>query len=427
MAHGDYSPRYRHYVLFILFLTYVLNFLDRQLMTILLEPIKQEFGASDTAMGFLTGFAFALFYATLGIPVARLADAWSRRNVIAIAITLWSGMTALCGAAGSFWQLALLRVGVGVGEAGGTPPSHSLITDYFPPHQRSTAFSIHATGTQFGVLIGMLGGAIIAEALGWRMAFVIFGIPGILLGLLIAFTVKEPVRVAPPVKGSMWADLSAVWRLPGFMLISCAGALTGLAGYGLGAWSPSFLIRVHGLSLVEAGILLGVTGALGGILGAVIGGVLCDRLSQRDLRWQLWFPALGAFVSAPLMFAFVLWPESQAWSIGDFKVPAAMIFMFFGGIIAAFWIGPTYAAIQNLAPDRQRTQASALFLFMFNLVGLGLGPLVIGIASDALAPGLGVESLRYAMAAGLTAVLFGGALFWRAAPLYRAHLLNSGT
>ena len=262
----------------------------------------------------------------------------------------------------------------------------------------------------------------IAQELGWRMAFVIFGIPGLLVGLLIALTIKEPERPAAPVRGSMWEDIRGVWRLPGFLLISCAGALTGLAGYGLGAWSPSFLIRTHGLTLVEAGILLGVTGAIGGIIGAIIGGLLCDRLSQRDLRWQLWFPALGAFASAPMMFAFVLWPESQAWHLGDLKVPVAIVFMLLGGIIAAFWIGPTYAAIQNLAPENQRTQASALFLFMFNLVGLGMGPLVIGIASDALAPTLGSESLRYAMAAGLTTVLLGGVLFWRAAPLYRQHL-----
>ena len=195
MAYGDYSARYRNYVLFVLFVTYVLNFLDRQLMTILLEPIKQEFDASDTAMGFLTGFAFALFYATLGIPVARLADRWSRRNVIAISITLWSGMTALCGAAASFWQLALFRIGVGVGEAGGTPPSHSLIADYFPPEQRSTALSIHATGTQFGILIGMLGGAFIAEAYGWRMAFVIFGVPG--LGRYFVLDCDSSMRTPP--------------------------------------------------------------------------------------------------------------------------------------------------------------------------------------------------------------------------------------
>ena len=427
MPHREFSGRYRKYVLFILFLTYVLNFLDRQLMTILLEPIKEEFGASDTAMGFLTGFAFALFYAILGIPVARLADQWSRRNVIGISITIWSAMTALCGVATSFWQLALLRIGVGVGEAGGTPPSHSMIADYFPPEQRSTALSIHATGTQFGVLIGMLGGALIADALGWRMAFIVFGAPGLLLGIVIALTVKEPTREAVPATGSMWADIKSVWRIPGFMLIATAGALTALAGYGLGAWSPSFLIRVHGLSLVEAGLMLGVTGALGGIVGAILGGVLCDRLSARDLRWQLWFPALGAFASAPFMLGFVLWPEAQFWKAGDITIPVAMVFMLFGGVIASFWVGPTYAAIQNLAPDRKRTQASALFLFMFNLIGLGLGPLVIGIASDALTPSLGVNALRYAMAAGLMAVFFGGVLFWRAAPLYKQEMSSRQT
>jgi MFS family permease len=191
----------------------------------------------------------------------------------------------------------------------------------------------------------------------------------------------------------MWSDIKRVWQLPGFFLVACAGALTGLAGYGLGAWSPSFLIRTHGLSLMEAGLMLGIAGAIGGILGAVIGGILCDRLSQRDLRWQLWLPSLGAFASAPFMLAFVLWPEAQAWSVGGITIPVAMVFMLFGGIIAAFWIGPTYAAIQNLAPEHQRTQASALFLFMFNLIGLGLGPLVIGILSDVFAPNFGTDSL----------------------------------
>ena len=413
-----YSPRYRNYVLFILFITYVLNFLDRQLMTILLEPIKAEFGASDTAMGFLTGFAFALFYATLGIPVARLADRWSRRNVIAISITLWSGMTALCGAASSFTQLALLRVGVGIGEAGGTPPSHSLIASYFPPGQRSTALSLHSTGTQFGILIGMLGGALIAETYGWRMAFVIFGAPGILVGLLLAFTVQEPPRPKAD-GGSMRADIGRVLRLPAFALIAIAGALTALSGYGLGAWSPSFLIRIHGLSLVEAGLLLGGIGTVGGIIGAVAGGLLCDKLCRSDQRWQLWLPALGAIGSAPMMLAFVLWPESQFWEVAGVKVPVAMLFMLLGGILASLWVGPTYAAIQSIAPDTLRTQASAIFLFAFNLVGLGLGPLVVGIASDLLQADFGVYGLRYALAFSMFGVVVGSVLFWRAAGRYR--------
>lgn len=413
------SPRYRNYVLFVLFVTYILNYVDRQLMTILLEPIKAEFGASDTAMGFLTGFAFALFYATLGIPVARLADRWSRRNVIAISITVWSGMTALCAAASTFTQLALLRIGVGVGEAGGTPPSHSLIASYFPPQQRSTALSLHATGTHFGVLIGMLGGAMIADAYGWRMAFVVFGLPGIAVGLLLALTVKEPPRSAALPAAHFRDDMSALLRLPSFVLIAMAGALTGLSGYGLGAWSPSLLIRVHELSLVEAGLLLGGVGTVGGIIGAVAGGVLCDHLVQRDHRWQLWLPALGAMASAPMMLAFVMWPESQFWNIAGIKVPVAIVFMFLGGILASLWIGPTYAAIQSAAPAHLRTQASALFLFAFNLIGLGLGPLVVGFASDMLQASYGIYGLRYALAISMLGVVVGSVLFWLAAQRYQ--------
>ncbi|WP_279304896.1 spinster family MFS transporter [Pseudohalioglobus lutimaris] len=404
--------------MFLLWLTYILNFVDRQLMTILLEPIKLEFGASDTAMGFLSGFAFALFYASLGVPVARLADRWSRRNVIAISVGLWSAMTAVCGLAGSFWQLALARVGVGIGEAGGTPPSHSLIADYFPLQNRATALSIHATATQFGILIGMLGGAVVAAQYGWRMAFILFGIPGVIVALLVAFTVKEPVRESPLNNSSMLADIKHIWALPGFSLIATAGATTALAAYGLGTWSPSFLIRTHGLSLVETGLLLGGAGALSGIIGAVTGGILCDRLSKRDKRWQLWLPAGGAFATAPLMLAFLLWPESQQFTVGDYRVPVAIIFTLLGGVVAAFWLGPTYAAIQTLSPGNMRAQAAAIFLFMFNLVGMGLGPLVIGVLSDVLEPGFGVDSLRYAMAISLSLVLLGGVLFLRAAPRY---------
>ncbi|MEM1110326.1 MAG: MFS transporter [Pseudomonadota bacterium] len=420
MRTDGFTPRYRAWVLFILWLTYILNFVDRQLITILLEPIKLEFGASDTAMGFLSGFAFALFYASLGIPVARLADRWSRRNVIAISVGLWSAMTALCGLAGSFWQLALARIGVGVGEAGGTPPSHSLLADYFPPEQRSTALSIHATATQFGILIGMLGGAVVAAEFGWRMAFILFGVPGVLVGLLVALTVREPRRTAAPPDTSMLADVKHIWALPGFKLITFAGACTALAGYGLGTWSPSFLMRTHGLSLVQTGLLLGGAGAFSGIIGAVTGGLLCDRLCKRDQRWQLWLPALGAFATAPLMLAFLLWPASQQFSLGDSVIPVAIIFTLLGGIVAAFWIGPTYAAIQTLSPTDKRAQAAAIFLFLFNLVGLGLGPLIIGMLSDLLEPSFGVDGLRYAMALSLSLVVVGGFLFLRAAPHYAA-------
>lgn len=418
----EFSPAYRRVVLALLVVCYVFNFIDRQLMTILLEPIKTEFGASDTAMGFLTGFAFALFYATLGVPVARLADRWSRRNVLAIAMVLWSGLTALCGAAGSFWQMALLRVGVGVGEAGGTPPSQSLIADYFPPEQRATAMGIHATGPQIGVLLGMFGGAIIAESLGWRMAFVIFGLPGVLVGLLIAVVIREPRAEPQPAGESMWGAIGRIWRTPAFAMLSIATAFTALSGYGLGTWAPSFLIRIHGLSLTEAGLILGLVGTFGALLGAIIGGIACDRLARRDRRWQLRLPAIGAAVSLVFMSLFVMWPESGVWTLGEFRVPHAAAFLFLGSVFSSFWLGPTYAAVQNLAPVHLRTQAAAMLMLLFNLIGMGIGPIAVGVFSDLWQPALGVEALRYAMLAGLSGTVLGTIFYWISAKPYARHI-----
>ena len=415
----SYSPAYRYFVLSVLVLSYVLSFIDRQLMTILLEPIKAEFGASDTAMGFLTGFAFAIFYAVLGIPLARLADRWSRRNVLAISMVIWSAMTAACGMAGSFWQMAVLRVGVGVGEAGGTPPSHSLISSYFPARERSTAMGIYGSGSQIGVLLGMFGGAVIAETMGWRWAFFIFGLPGVLIGLLVFVVVREPPKAPAPVSTSMMSDVMSLWQTPAFAIISFATAFTALAGYGMGTWFPSFLIRIHGLTLTEAGLTLGIVGTLGALIGAVSGGILCDRLTKIDSRWQLRVPSIGAGLSVVFLGLFLIWPESQQWRLGEYRVPVAVVFLFFGGIVSSFWIGPTYAAIQTLTPSHLRSQASALLLLLLNLIGMGLGPLVVGALSDLLAPALGAQSIRYAMLISLVTVLIGSTLYWMGGNQYR--------
>ena len=421
-----FSRGYRNFVLGVLVVSYVFSFIDRQLMTILLEPIKNEFGASDTAMGFLSGFAFALFYAVLGLPVARLADRWSRRNVLAISMVIWSAMTAFCGMAATFWQLALLRVGVGVGEAGGTPPSHSLIASYFPPRERSTAMGIYGSGSQIGVLVGMLGGAIIADQMGWRVVFLIFGLPGVLIGMLVFFIVKEPAKPVVPDDRSMWQDLMSLWRIPAFAILSFATGFTALAGYGMGTWFPSFLIRVHGLSLTEAGLILGVVGTLGALIGAVSGGILCDKLASRDARWQLRLPAVGAGLSVIFLGLFILWPESQFWQLGDFKVPYAVVFLFLGGIVSSFWIGPTYAAVQTLTAEHLRSQASALLLLLLNLIGLGLGPLVVGVLSDLLIADFGHESVRYAMVISLSTVIIGSILYWLGGEQYRVALSRQG-
>lgn len=418
----QFTPRYRNYVLFILTCGYVLNFVDRQVMTILLEPIKAEFGASDTQMGLISGLAFALFYATLGVPVARLADRWSRRNVLAISMATWSAVTAACGMAGSFWQLASLRVGVGIGEAGGTPPSQSLLTDYFPKERRALAQGVLATAPNIGVLVGLFGGALIAEAFGWRTVFFVFGVPGVGLALLLFFTVKEPIKVKPQgleADRSMMSALSGIIRLPSFFMIALGVGFAAIPGYGLGVWSPSFLVRVHGMSLVDAGLWLGIIGLSGGTLGTILGGVLADRLALRDNRWQLWIPAVGLMVALPLQALFLLWPASAVFTIAGKTAPVALVFMGLSSVFACFWIAPSYAAVQNLVPSHWRTQASALLLLVFNLLGLGFGPLLVGMLSDGLSS-FGAASVRWALLSSLSMGYVAITCYWFGAAKYRS-------
>ena len=422
--HEAFSNKYRYYVLALLTLGYVFNFVDRQVMTILIEPIKMEFGATDTQMGLLSGLAFALFYATLGIPVARLADRWSRRNVLAISMTTWSAVTALCATATGFWHLLLLRVGVGIGEAGGTPPSQSLLADYFPPEKRAFAQGVLATAPNIGILVGLFGGAIIAEAYGWRSVFLVFGIPGVLLAILIQTTVREPLKVSEPAdqaQAGLFSALGNIFRLPSFVHIMVGVGFTGIAGYGLGVWSPSFLVRVHDMSLVDAGLYLGLIGVFGGGLGTISSGLLADRLARRNKRWQLWLPAIGIFLALPTQLAFLLWPAEHRLVMGTIDVPFALIFMALSAVFASFWIAPSYAAVQNLVPQYWRTQASALMLLAINLLGMGLGPLLVGLLSDSFSQ-FGSESVRYGLAIGVSLSLFGGLAYLRGSGLYEQAL-----
>jgi len=426
--HTQFTPAYRWYVLCVLTLGYIFNFIDRQVMTILLEPIKAEFGATDTEMGLLTGLAFALFYATLGVPMARLADRWSRRNVLSISMAVWSGMTALCATATSFGQLALYRIGVGVGEAGGTPPSQSLLADYFPPQQRSLAQGVLASGTNIAVLVGLFGGALLADAYGWRNVFWIFGLPGIALAVVIRLTVREPLRAREQIAedSSLWAAVRQISALPAFPTIALGVGMTAVAGYGLGVWSPSFMIRVHGLTLVEAGLYLGLIGVFGGILGTLTSAVLVDRLAQHDARWQLRLPMIGVLISIPTQALFLLWPAEHIWMLGDTVFPVALVFMFFSAIFASFWIAPSYAAVQNLVPAHWRTQAAALLLFILNLLGMGLGPLVVGWLSDVYGD-LGEVSIRYALLSSLVFCAIGAVAFARAGNPYARAVERAGT
>ena len=426
--HEAYTNSYRYYVLALLTLGYVFNFVDRQVMTILIEPIKMEFGASDTQMGLLSGLAFALFYATLGIPVARLADRWSRRNVLAISMTTWSAVTALCATATGFWHLLLLRIGVGIGEAGGTPPSQSLLADYFPPEKRAFAQGILATAPNIGILVGLFGGALIAEAYGWRSVFLVFGIPGVLLAILIQLTIKEPLKVTASASeegAGLFSTLGNIFRLPSFAHIMVGVGFTGIAGYGLGVWSPSFLVRVHNMSLVDAGLYLGLIGIFGGGLGTISSGLLVDRLARRDKRWQLWLPAIGIFLALPTQLAFLMWPAEHRLVMGDVDVPFALVFMALSAVFASFWIAPSYAAVQNLVPQYWRTQASALMLLAINLLGMGLGPLLVGMLSDLLSQ-FGDSSVRYGLSIGVSLSLVGGIAYLRGSTLYARAIESKG-
>lgn len=390
---ADLSPAAGRRVLAILWVVYVFNFVDRNILAILLEPIKQDLGVSDTAMGFLTGFAFAIFYTFAGIPIARLADRSSRRAVMAVGIAFWSLATAASGLVRSFGQLALARVAVGVGEASATPAAHSLISDYFPPERRTRAIAIYNTGANAGILLGLVAGGWLQQAFGWRVAFVAVGLPGLLIAALVAALIAEPPRGlsegrdASGESPGLGESLRRLGGLRTYRHIAVAAGLYAMPNYGTIAWMPTFVLRVFGGGYAEIGLTLGVVLGLVGAAGTYVAGVLCDGLLRRDVRWLVWIPAIGSALSVPFIAVTFLGPS---FAVG---LPFYVASVFFGASFAA----PTYALVQALAPLRMRAMASAVLLFALNLIGLGLGPTIVGILNDALAPRFGDDAIRYSL------------------------------
>jgi predicted MFS family arabinose efflux permease len=392
----------------VLTVVYAMNLIDRQIMGVLIEPVKNEFGASDTMMGFLTGLAFAAFYSALAIPFARYADRANRRNFVAWCCMGWSVMTGLCGMALNFTQLALARMGVAVGEAGGSAPSLSMIADLYPRAQRSRAMSVYMLGPHMGTLFGLGAGAWIAHQYGWRTAFIVMAVPGILAALLLRWTCVEPLRgtwdapEAPQVEAAQPKQplreiLLEVWRTPGFAWIAVAGMLFGLAGYGLGIWGTAFLVRTHGLNLRDAGILVGLTGGVAAIIGALLSGWLTDKLVARDPRWQVGVPIVGTAIAIPLGMAYLLWPAGDVWQIGTLKVPVAMGFSLLFSVFAVWWTAPSYAAITTLVGASRRATSVAVYNLGLTVCGIGLGPFSVGVLSDLLTPAFGPLALRWAL------------------------------
>lgn len=392
------------WVLGLLTLIYAINYLDRQLLSVLMEPIKAEFGVSDGELGMLTGFLFALTYTVAGIPVSRVADVIGRKAVLAVSLALWSAMTAATGFVASFAQLRIARIGVALGEAGGTPPSFALISDVFPPERRATALGIFATGVSFGTLLGNVLGGWIGQAYGWRAAFIWLGLPGVAFAALLALTVREPKRVAPPREATLPEVFRALFAQPTFVWMVAGVSLAAFAGYGFGMWKPSFLIRVHDFSLRTAGVAIGFVNLFTGVASSFLGGFLADRLGRRDPRWPLRVAALSALAALPCNVAFLLWPDPWVALFGISLI----------GIAGGMWPPPTYATSQSLVPPHMRARATAILLFFLNLIGLGLGPWLIGELSDLLAPAYGELSLRWALVAAMLAYPAGAYCYWRA-------------
>lgn len=392
---GYRSDRRAYYALFVLTIVYSFNFIDRQLLAILQESIKAELLLSDSQLGLLTGFAFALFYVTAGIPIARWADAGNRRNIVALAVFVWSFMTALSGFVQNYLQLLLARIGVGVGEAGGSPPSHSMISDLFPAERRASALGFYSTGVSIGILFGFLMGGWLNEFFGWRVAFLVVGVPGILLALIVRFTLVEPRRGLSEARGDnpepvpVSDVVKLLWSRRSFRHMAWAGALSAFAGYSVANWSASFMIRSYGMSTGELGTWLALIIGVGGAVGVFGGGLLADKLARKDVRWYVWLPALAGVVSLP--FAAGVYLVDNAYG--------SLLLMIVPAIQSNVFLGNTLAISHSLVGLRMRAMASAILFFIFNLVGLGAGPWSVGFLSDQLAPSLGDESLRYAMLA----------------------------
>ena len=411
----------RNYVLLLLTATYSLSILDRFLLGILLPQIKAELQLNDSYLGLLSGIAFALFYATLGMPIARLADRYGRKYVIAISLALFSVMTVLCGAAVNFLTLFLCRVGVGVGEAGTTPASVSMLSDLYEKQRRSTAMAIFSVGANIGLLVGFVVGGYVAVEYGWRHAFWMVGLPGIIVAAIIAITLKEPPRGYADGLAKSTQDLepaagdaARIGFLPAVKFLlsqkSYRRNVLGLSmmlfvGTGVIAWLPSYLARSHGMAADEVGRTLGLALGLAGPIGTIVlGGLLADRLSKRDLRWGGWVIGLGALLLAPA-YVFVIYAPTGMMAVGAYFLPAAM---------GVFYQGPTVAMTQAAAPVSMRATAGALMLLIGNLIGLGLGPLGIGVLSDWLEPRFGAESLRYALLLAPVGAIAGAAWYFSA-------------
>jgi len=413
------SKSYRNYVLLLLMVVYIFNFIDRQILVILQESIKAELGLSDKQLGLLSGFTFAVFYVICGIPIARWADRYNRVNIVSLSIAVWSGMTALSGLTGNFSQLLAARIGVGVGEAGASPPSHSIISDYFPHGERGRALSVYSIGIYIGILIGFLLGGWVNQFFGWRVAFLVVGLPGILMAVVVKLTLREPPRgqmddgdhTGVP-DSHLVVDLKRLWALRSFRYAAFGSGFNAFLGYGALNFMPSFAIRIYDVPVGLVGTWLALIAGFAGAAGAYAGGYLSDHLGKRDYRWSYWVPALSTLGAGLLLLPMMLSGQQHVmWGI-----------YILVALCQAMFLGPTIAMAHALVGPRYRALSSSVLFFVLNIIGLGLGPLTVGAISDALAPSLGVNSIRWAIMSTAIAAFVGAGLYFNAARYVRDDL-----
>lgn len=377
-----FSERYTRWALILLMLVYTSNFIDRTILSTLGQPIKVDLKISDASLGLLQGFAFAVFYTTLGLPIARVAEHRNRVSVLSVCLVVWSAMTALCGLAQNFAQLLLFRFGVGVGEAGCSPPAHSLIADYFPPAKRSTALAVYSFGIPLGGMIGAVSGGWIAEHMSWRIAFFIVGAPGLILALIARLALREPPRGHSEIGGalagstpSLAAVAKRLFGAPSFRHMTAGVTLISFAGYGVNGFAQPYFIREFHLGLATVGLVFGVIGGVSAGLGTLVGGFVTDWAGRHDRRWYALVPGIGSLVAMPFYVAAYLAPS---WRM-------AAVLLMLPGVFSYTYLGPTFGVMHNLVEPRMRATATALLFFVLNFIALGGGPFFTGLMSDVLA------------------------------------------
>ena len=415
------SPRARRVTLVLLTVTYFFSYMDRQILAILLEDIKADLLLNDTQLGLLSGLAFALFYATLGIPVAALADRMNRVNIISIALALWSGMTAACGLAQNFVHLLLARIGVGIGEAGSSPPSHSIIADLYPAEKRALALSIYSLGVTLGAAAGQIFGGNLTYFFDWRVAFIAIGLPGVILAVIVKLFATEPMRRAEPgaveetQTPSIRAGFRSIFGNPAAVWLVAGVTITSMIGYALTGWTPAYLIRSFGLNTLQVGNIVAPLLAIAGVASGLGSGWLANRLSEKyGLKAQPLMVAALKTIALP----FLIW-----FYVAD-SAPLAVGVYFIAVLFQSCYLGPTFALIQTLAPLRMRAVWAAITLLVINLIGLGLGPTMVGVLSDYFAPEYGQESLRQALFVIACATPVAIFCYWRAAKCLEKQLAH---